>query len=176
MADTVLTIAQIENIFQSLTSSLLGTTDPSVVRINWIPDGAPSWSISQDICFISITPTDNTYTRQLQTDYTELDANNANSNLTYTMGIRVAWTLYGPNAADNVDVIRSGLFLDSTLSTLSANNIALVTDVPVAIRTPELFNGQWFNRASLYANFNELVIRQSSIAYLQTANVQVEEG
>lgn len=171
MADTVLTQVQLENIFQSLTSQILGTSDPSAVRISWPTDGAPSWKITDDVCFLAVTPTDDAYTRQLQTDYSPLDDNNANSNLTYTAVVRVAWTLYGPNASDRSDLLRASLFMDSTRSTLISNNLALVTDVPMPIRSPELFNSEWWNRATLYANFNELVIRQSTIPYLQTANV-----
>lgn len=173
MADTFLTQEQLENIFQSLTSQFLGITDPSAVRISWPTDGAPSWSITDDVCFVAVTPSDNSYTRQLQTDYTELDANNANANLTYTAGVRVGWTLYGPSASDRADLIRASLFFASTTSALISNNLALITDVPMPIRQPELFNGEWWNRATLYANFNELVIRQSTVPYIQTANVQV---
>lgn len=174
MSDTVLTQTQLENLFQSLTSTILNTTDPSVVRISWPTDGSPSWSINQDICFVQVTPVDNGYNQQMMTDYSVLDANTANANLTYTAGVRVSWTLYGPSASDNADVIRYSLFTDSTTSTLMASNVALVTDVPMPIRSPELFNGEWWNRASLYANFNELVIRTSTVPVLQTADVQVK--
>ncbi|WP_206923025.1 phage neck terminator protein [Alicyclobacillus suci] len=173
MADTVLTQVQLEDIFQSLTSQLLGTTDPSAVRITWPKDGAPSWSIDDDVCFVSVTPSDNSYTRQLQTDYSPLDQESLNSTLAYTAGVRVSWTLYGPNSSDNADLIRATLFSDSTKSTLISNDLALITDVPMPIRQPELFNGEWWNRATLYADFNHLVKRQSTVPYLQSADVLV---
>lgn len=176
MTDTILLQTQLENIFQSLTSGFLNTTDPSVVRINWPQDGAPAFGIADDVCFISLTPIDTPYSHQVQTDYTELDIDNANSNLTYNAGIRVGWTLYGPSSFDNAALIWSQLFTDSTKDTLASNNLALVTDVSQPVRTPELFNGQWFNRASLQGTFNELVIRASSVPYLQTADIQIEEG
>lgn len=176
MADTYLTQTQLEDFFQSLTSTILNTTDPSAVRITWPTDGAPSWSITEDVCFLKVTPADNPYSHQFHKDYTELDANNATENLTYTNGIRVMWVLYGPNSSDNADLIRSQLNVSSTTQTLAASNLALVTDIPVPVRQPELFDGQWWPRASFYANFNELVIRQSTVPYLQSANVQVEES
>lgn len=176
MTDTILLQNQLENIFQSLTSGFLGTSDPSAVRINWPQDGAPSFGIAEDVCFISVTPIDTSYAHQVQTDYSELDTDNANVNLTYSAGIRVGWVLYGPSSFDDAALIWSKLFAISTKDTLAKNNLAMVTDVSQPIRTPELFNSQWFNRASLYANFNELVIRRSSVPYLNTANVQVEEG
>lgn len=176
MSDTVLTQTQLENIFQSWTSTVLNTTDPSAVRISWPQDGAPVWGIDDDVCFIAVTPIDTVYSHQVQTDYSEYDANNANVNLTYSAGIRVGWTLYGPNAYDRAGVLWSQLFSNDAKDTFASSNLALILDVPQPIRTPELFNGQWFNRATLYANFNELVIRNSTVPYLQTPDVQVIEG
>lgn len=176
MTDTVLLQNQLEDIFQSLTSTFLGTNHPSAVRINWPQDGAPSFGVKEDVCFISVTPVDTSYAHQVQTDYSQLDTDNANANLTYNAGIRVGWVLYGPSSFDNAALIWSQLFAESTKDTLASNNLALVTDVSQPIRTPELFNGQWFNRASLNATFNELVIRVSSVPYLQTADIQIKEG
>lgn len=248
MSDTILTQTELENLFQSLTSTILGTSlasaltsgavytslsvnaltialssgdsividdsgttqtvtvsadaavgatsisvasftatsDFSVgasvyepnntVRIEWPTDGAPSWSITQDVCFLQMTPVDDNYGHYVQTEFVPLDANMATVNQTYTDGVRVEWTFYGPNAFDNARLIWASLFTESVKSTLQQNNIPLVTDVPKPVRVPENYDGQWWNRATVYANFNELVIRQSTVAYLQSADIQVKEG
>lgn len=176
MADTVLTQTQLENIFQSLTSTILNTTDPSAVRISWPTDGAPSWKITDNVCFLKITPNDDPYTRPVQTDYGQQDADNAYVNQVSTDGVRVSWNFYGPNSWDNARLVRSQLFTDATTTTLQSNNLALVTDVSQPVRMPELYNGQWWDRALFYANFNELVIRQSSVPYIQNVTLTTKEG
>lgn len=248
MSDTILTQTQLENLFQSLTSTLLGTSlasaltsgtvytslsvnpltvalatgdslviddsgttqtvtvsaDAAVgatniaiasftaannysvgayvyepdttVRIVWPTDGAPSWTITEDVCFIQMTPVDDNYGHYVQTELVPIDGNTATVNRTYTDGVRVEWTFYGPNALNNARLIWARLFTDSVKSTLQENNLALVADVPKPIRAPENYNGEWWNRATVYANFNELVIRQSTVSYLQSADIQVKEG
>lgn len=176
MADTVLTLTQLENLFQSLTMTVLGLTDQSLVRVGWPGDGAPVWELSSDVCFLLLRYNDDPITRMMETQYTQSDPNNANANLAYTDVIRVEWNLYGPNSFDHVDLIRANLFMNSTTTTLAASNVALVTDVPMPIRVPELRNGQWVNRATFYANFNELVIRQTTVPYIQTATLNTQQG
>ncbi|GLG01830.1 hypothetical protein Alches_18710 [Alicyclobacillus hesperidum subsp. aegles] len=175
MADTVLTETQIEDLFQSWTSQVLGVTDPSAVRIGWPMDGSPAWEIGSDVCFILVSYADSPYTRQIQTDYAPLDDANAQVNQTYTVGLRVSWTFYGPNAFSHADLVRSALYLDSTTQTLASSNVALVTDVPMPLRAPELFDGQWWDRVTFWAQFNELVMRQSSVPYIGSATISVED-
>lgn len=176
MADTILTITQIEDLFQSVTSQILGTTDPSAVRIGWPTDGAPGWEINQDVCFILVNFNDDPTNQQIETSYQTLDSNDATVNTTYTQGVRVSWTIYGPNSFNNAGLIRSSLVQENYRNILAASNVALVTAIPMPTRVPELFNSQWWERSSFYANFNELVNRQSSVPYLQGSNVQILEG
>ncbi|SFU71103.1 phage neck terminator protein [Alicyclobacillus macrosporangiidus] len=176
MADTVLTVQQIEDIFQTWTSQALGVTDPGAVRIGWPMDGAPAWHITDDVCFVLVTYVDNPITRQIERSYSPLDPDNANMAHSYIDSVRVSWTLYGPNAFERADIIRAALFQPSTTDTLAANNLGLVTDVPMPIRVPELFNGQWWSRATLYADFNQLVIRQTSVPYITGSDVRIVEG
>lgn len=176
MADTILTLTQLENLFQSVTSQILGTTDPSAVRIDWPADGAPSWKINDDVCFIRIDFDDDPITRQVETSYEPLDSDNATVNQSSMDVIGVDWIVYGPHSFDNARLIRNKLFDPTYKDILAASNVALVTDIAMPRRVPEFFNGQWWNRTSFSANFNELVVRQSSVPYLQSANVQVKEG
>lgn len=173
MTDTVLTLTQIENLFQSITSQILNVTDPSIVRIGWSQDGAPAWRINDDICFLLVNYADTPITRQFETSY---DATTETLSQSSIQAIRVAWTLYGPGSFDNANLIRSNLFQQTYQTQFSANNLALVTDVTMPTRVPELFNGQWWNQTSFYAQFNELVIRQTSVPYLTSADVEVLEG
>ncbi len=176
MADTILKQDQLETFFQSLISSFLGVTDPSAVRVSWPEDGAPAWEISQDVCFLKVTYADDPYTRQMVRDYAPGDLSNVTENLTYTLVILLSLEIYGPNAFDNSDIIRFNLVSNPTTLLLKQNNLALITDIPSPIRIPELFNGQWWNRASLSVKFNEKVVRQSLVPFLTTPDIQLIEG
>lgn len=173
MIDTVLTLAQLENLMQSITSQILNTTDPSAVRVSWPQNGAPSWHITDDVCFIRVTYRDDPYTRQMMIEYEQANSLDSNVSTTYTAVINVMWYLYGPNSFNHADLIRAYLFQDNYTQLFGANSLALITDVSMPSRIPELFNGQWWDRSTLTANFNQLVIRNSTVPYLQSANVQV---
>lgn len=176
MANTILTLAEIENLFQSLTSTILNTTDQGAVRIGWPQDGAPAWPISYDVVFLLINYTDSEIAKQFERSYSALDTTSVIENISSTVPLRVGWTLYGPNSFDHASLIRSSLFLASSSDTLAASNVALVTAVAMPVRVPELFNGQWWERTTFYAEFNQLSVTQSTVPYLLTADVQTVEG
>lgn len=174
MANQVLTLTQLQTLFQSLVSTILGTTDPGAVRVAWPEDGAPAWPIDYDVCFLLIQPEPDPYTQQLEETWTEQDANDAAMSTAYTFVFRVGFTFYGPNSFDNADLVRSQLFASFTTTTLSSNNLALITDVPMPMRAPELWGGQWWDRSDLVARFNELVIRTSTTPFIQSAPVTTQ--
>jgi hypothetical protein len=173
---TVLLLSQLESLFQSLTSQILGTTDPSAVRVGWNQQGAPGWAIGSDVTFLLLNYSDNQITRQMETTYAESSSTDATASLTYQVVIRAEWTLYGPNSFDHADLIRSSLFQEPYKTTLAQSNLALITDIMMPVRAPELYNGQWWERSTFYAEFNELVTRTSSVPYIQTAPVTTESG
>jgi hypothetical protein len=179
MADTILTKTQIEDIFRMLTLQLLGL-DPSAndsrVRMTWPTKGAPAWKIGDDVAFLLVNYDDDPITRQMHVDYAAADDSNADQSTSYTRVIRVDWVCYGPHSFEDADAIRSGLFAVATKLTLTQNNMALITDVPLPVRAPEIYNGQWWERTSFYARFNELIIRHADIPYIQAADVQILKG
>ena len=181
MADTILTLKQLEDIFRNLTCTLLGI-DPanpannSKVRLAWPTGGAPGWKITEDVAFLRVVATNNSYSKQRDTEYTPNSDSEVNEITAYTRPLQVSWTLYGPNSFDNIETIRNGLF--KAKDALSASNIALVIDVSVPMRCPELFNGQWWERSDFSATFYETVRRQGTIPTIQGVNIQIktEEG
>lgn len=179
MTDINLTLDQIKKVFSDLTFSMLGldpTNDAGKVRSEWPTTGSPGWKITDDITFFAINFDDDPITRQMDVTYSSLDDINLNQSLSYTRVIRVNWMCYGPNSFNNIDIIRSSLSQPDFISTLKSNNIALIMDLSMPTRAPELFNGQWWDRSSLYARFNELVVRSTPVPYIQTPNIQVIKG
>jgi len=176
MADTILTIQQIENLFQSLTTSMLGyaTTDShnnlinqDKVRVAWPTGGAPGWKIDDDIAFIKVTPSNDPIVQQRDIAYQNKNSDYAIRSMSYTRAWSVQWTLYGPNSYDRADLIRHALFLLDNKELLESNNLALVPVISAPTRAPELFDGRWWERADLTAVFYEAVTRNSDIPYIK---------
>ncbi|MDQ7094212.1 hypothetical protein REC12_11490 [Desulfosporosinus sp. PR] len=179
MADTILTLDQLESIFYNLTCQLLGLNpeDPNnfgKVRVSWQKDGTPGWAITDDIAFLRISTLNDPYTQQRDTVYTGGNSGESNVITSYTRVHSIQWIIYGPNSYENANLLRNGLFK----SDLSLNNLFLVLDVPVPIRSPELFNGRWWERSDFSVRFNEKAILQGTVPVIQGVNIQIktEEG
>ena len=72
MADIILTLKQLEDIFRNLTCTILGLNpvDPinaSRVRVAWPTSGAPGWKITEDVAFLRVRSAGNEYSRQRDT-------------------------------------------------------------------------------------------------------------
>jgi hypothetical protein len=179
LADIVLTLKQIEDLFQSLTCTLLGLnpaapSSQDKVRIAWPTGGAPAWKINQDIAFLRINLVPDPYTQQRETSYQQDTAGVAvNVVASYTRVHSVQWVVYGPNSFENAETIRNGIFLFATKSTLAAKNLHLILDVPPVVRLPELLNGQWWQRADLQAKFNEKVTRYSTVPFITGTGIKI---
>jgi hypothetical protein len=184
MSDIVLTKSEIEDIFQALTMRILNIPstlngrpiNQDKVRISWPSAGAPAFKITDDVTFIQITPVNDPIVQQHDVEYSSKDSSTAYRKAAYTRVHQVRWTLYGPNSFDNADLLRHGLFLFDYFEYLAAQNIYLITYVQSPVRAPELFNGQWWERTDLYANFNEGVQRVSEVPYITSTNVQIKES
>lgn len=170
----ILTLVAIENFFQNITCQMLGIDtslqqNQSKVRISWPSDGAPAWKITDDVVFIQVNNISDPITKQRNTGYSALDSNNVNRITSYTRVHSINWTIYGPNSFDNAEAIRTGLY--NFFGSFATKNLFLNVDVDTPVRSPELFGGQWWDRSNLMANFNELVVLQSPVPYIQTPNV-----
>lgn len=176
-ADTALTLKQFEDLFQALTCTLLGidvSAHPDYVRISWPTGGAPAWLITDDIVFLQVTEIDNPYNRQREVKFDPYDTLNADQVTNFTRVMQVAWTLYGPNSFDHSQTIRDTIFYQTNHDTLAVQNIFLIPDIYATRRIPELFQGQWWERTDLSMKFNELIIRNLAVPYIQSADITVQ--
>lgn len=177
MADTILTLKQLEDIFRNLTCTSLGLNpvDPindAKIRIAWPTGGAPGWKITDDVSFLRVRSTGNEYSKQRDTAYTPNNASQVNSITSYTIPRLVSWVVYGPNSFDNIETIRNGLF--GAKDTLALSNLHLVLDIPTPVRCPELFDGRWWERSDFSATFYEKVTRNATIPTIGSVNVQIK--
>jgi hypothetical protein len=187
MADIYLTISQLEQIFASLTLTMLNilfdpttqsTNKNSPVRISWATDGAPAWNISDDVTFVKVLPDNDDYNKIRDMEYTPITGDNANVNqaMSYTRVIRVIWTIYGPNSEDNAQEIRDQMFYQSIHDTLADNNLYMITEIDEPVRAPELYCNQWWERVDMSVRFNELVTRNITIPYIAEIPITMTTG
>lgn len=180
MADQVLKLKEIEDFFFEITCEMLNIDfekeeNQDKVRIAWQTEGAPSWSIEEDIVFLRITPVDDSMTRQqnIIIDPVEEDKAYAKKQTGYTRVHKINWTLYGPNSYDNADVIRHLLFDYNYMQKFKDKNLFLITDVPMPVRLPEYYNGQWWERTDFSSTFNEAVIKENKIPYITGTDIRI---
>lgn len=178
MADQVLKLKEIEDFLFQTTCEMLGLDlskkeSHGKVRIAWPTNGAPSWQINEDVTFLRITPQDDKLAREQNIIYTENEQNKAllNKQTGYTRVHKINWTLYGPNSYDNADLIRHLIFDFEYMKKFKKKNLFLITDVPMPVRLPELYNGQWWERTDFSATFNEAVIRESAEPFITSAEI-----
>ncbi|MBG9773566.1 phage neck terminator protein [Brevibacillus laterosporus] len=174
MADLALTLQEIEDIFWQCTTKNLGL-DPEKkesqkrIRIGYSTDGAPAWKRDENVGFILVSFASDPYTEQIETSYARTSETTADHVSSYTRVIQVSWTFYGPSSFDDADKVRAGLYR----SPLLFSPLHLVTNVPAPFRLPELFGGQWWERSTLTARFNEKVVRSSTVNYIETAGIEI---
>lgn len=177
MADQILTLKQVEDIFQEITTKMLGydPTNPAhgnKVRIAYPTFGSPAWKITDDVAFISVNTEMDPITQQRDVQYSEQDIDNANRITKYTRVQTIRWTFYGPNSYDNAEKVRSLLFATNYRELLAASNLYLIMNVTVPVRAPEPFNNQYWERTDFVANFNEAVVLNGTTPYLKSANIR----
>lgn len=177
MADVVLKLNEIEEIFWSITMLMLGL-DPdskdekeiSRVRTIWPTSGAPAWKIDEDICFLSITQRDDLINRQRNVRHEEIEGQLTRI-MEYTRVVNCAYILYGPNSYDYAELLQHSLFLPEYKEMLNKNYLYLIPDIVAPIRAPELFSGQWWERSDFEVNFNLYVRREQVVDYIEDIEI-----
>ena len=178
-----LKLKEIEDIFQALTVTILGTN--ADVRISWPTEGAPRFGITDDVAYIRIVELDNQYNRLREIKNIpnmigsplEVDPDNIIQQTSYTRVISVHWILYGPNSFDNAQMIRDNLFYEYPIRDSLANqNIYMIPDIVSPRRIPELLSDEWWERVDMEVSFNELVIKEVLVSTVRSAEVIVRDS
>jgi hypothetical protein len=178
LPDIVLTLKQIEDLFQDITTRALGLNpdlpeNADKVRIAFPSVGAPAWQRETNVVFLKINAESNPIIQQRDVQYNAISVDDANRKASYTRVISVGWTFYGPSSFDNADVVRNALYNTLYVSELKSHGLFLILDVPNPVRMPEPFNGQFWERTDFVASFNESVTRQVVVPYIKTAEVKL---
>lgn len=182
MAEHVLTMAELQDIFWEHTMALLGldpeTEDEKIasrVRTSWITEGAPKWSIDENICFIAVTESDDLVNRQKRRKYETINDKLFEA-MEYTKVINCSFVFYGPDAYDHASVVKDGLSTSRSQMELAKHRLFFVPDAPAPMRAPELFAGRWWERTDFQAEFNLYVRRETEIDPIESIEVTIKNG
>ena len=93
-----------------------------------------------------------------------------------TRVITCAWNCYGVNSWDRAQELRDKLFYQSYHDYLSQYDIYLIPDMRACIRAPEERQGSWWERVDFNAEFNNGIIRQEEIGYIESADIEVNNA
>lgn len=162
---------ELEDIMRGLVLAILAVPakrQNDFVRFTWPTENQPGWGREEDVCFVQVTPQQSDIERQRNATWDGKEIHRW-----FIRVIGVSFLFYGPNAWDNAVALRYGLFSDQTTQTLQKNRLALITDVGSPIRAPELWGAHWWERADLFAQFNEGMTESESFAPLLSTEIQI---
>lgn len=165
----------------SLAATAAGTavatvTDPAAfykVRIGWQQQGQPGWNISQDVVILRAEMLDTDYGRMRDAVSVTNGAVNTTTDVN-TRAWRVYWTFYGPNSTDRARALRTALTdIQFVADELAAGNLYVNPSIAHPRRSPELYQGQWWTRVDLMAEFNEQVTETYTVGTVNSVEVSV---
>ncbi len=171
--DVYLTIQELQKIFYDLFVSMFNSSpSQSQVRWSWPVQGAPAFRINDDVVFLKLYDTPGTMTTLREDKYSQEDGV-PNMSTGYTRTLRLDCIFYGPNSWENAVTIRNKMFWQEHHDTLAASNLYMIPRFDPPRRIPELWQGQWYDRSDLSVSFNELVVLNRELPYIEKVPVGV---
>ena len=151
----------LSNLATANVTELVAFFDPAYntrVRTSWQQKGSPGFGIVNDNLFLQCVLDSNPYNiRDEEWVPNPVDKFTMLKNRQYTRRWRVSFVAYGPNAFDSIRLISSMLLEDFPHDILAGSNLYLIPDLQTAVRNPELFESQWWERVDFAAFFLEEV-------------------
>jgi len=191
----LLTDNDLNKIFQNLVISILGFDEQAAtwkawkngdrqeaqpfnpyyfVRLSWPEVGAPAWKISEDVCFLKCTESDDEINKQRDKTRLNVDDITSSEKVDYTRVITVNFLLYGPNSYKNSQLIKNELFKLSNRYILTQNQLFMVPDDKAPVRIKELFQGQWWHRTEFNITYNNHVTIYDEVNNITSAKIVVK--
>jgi hypothetical protein len=170
--DIYLTLQELKKLFFDLLTDMLdGSPVASQVRWSWPTQGAPAFGINDDIVFLKIYDMEGALTKQKEEIYT-LGYNMA---VNYTRVLKLNCIFYGPNSWENVTDVSNKIYWQEYHDDLAQEKIYLIPGFSPLNRVPELWQGQWYERADLNLTFNEQIKLNREVPAIETVRVIVND-
>jgi len=180
MANEIHTLNAINTLFYRAVMSILGHdpdaayngTSKPPVRQSWPTSGQPDWHIGDDVVFIRVTdvtgedvalPTDEYFESDGKRDFLQTRA--------LTRVLQLHLVAYGPNAYDQLVIIREALLYGNSM--LRKAGLFVIPGADTPQRAPELYQGQWWERADFVIRFNDRMKFERNILSVETVPVTV---
>jgi hypothetical protein len=170
-------LADLKSVFWNMTRMCLKdiiTEEPNRwIRKMYPKDGAPDWTIDDNIVFFNLDIRDDDYGKQRDSIY----KTEQGTAVKKTMRTRV-WDLtvnaYGPRAYEMTTAMQDGVFLQSVKRYLAQYGIYPVPYMQVQIQSSEIFAGQWWERWNITLTFNEKYDVSEDVGHIESVHVRAE--
>jgi hypothetical protein len=144
----------------------------SQVRVDWQLQGQPGWGPGDpDTCMIGCLTVPSEYSNMRDVT-SAANGDTITQTDVYTRCWRTTWTFYGPNCIDNARAVRSALIKIPWISDLLAqSNLYIQPNISEPLRVPENFQGEWWPRVDMTAEFNEQVTETTTVGAVQSVQI-----
>jgi hypothetical protein len=177
MNDQINTIDDLNRLFQEAIISALGLEDNAqrydMVRVTSKGEEHPAWTVNDDICVIFVQERDHDINAFRNRVLSEVGDTTLIQAIQYTRYWQLRAMFYGPHAVDNARKAKSFFYLLTGHDMMAAGNLFLVPTNRAPMRTPLLYEGNWYERADLIMYFNENVIERDEIPFMAEADVKL---
>lgn len=140
------------------------------VRQTYPQDGAPDWTIDDDVCFLAYTDGEDNTVRPIHTTYEATES----GYIRHCRMNRIAeihFTAYGVHAHENLNLIRRNIYHGN--KDLKSAGIALIASDTSVHYAPEFFGGMWWERADLVLRFNTPYTWDEDISSIEEVPVSI---
>lgn len=146
----------------------------SRVRVDWQQEGQPGWSPGDpDTCMLGCVTIPSEYSLMRDVVATASGTTITQTDV-YTRAWRTSWTFYGPNCVDHARSVRSALIKVQFIADLLAqSNLYIQPSISEPLRVPENFQGQWWPRVDMSAEFNEQITETTTVGAVQSVQISV---
>lgn len=143
----------------------------SQVRIAYQIQGQPGPPIDTSTVTIYCLPIDAEYSRMRDLTPTANDTSITQTDV-FTRRWKTHWTFYGPNALDDARAVRSALdTIQFVADYLAGFNLYVDPSIKEPQRGPQEFQGRYWERIDLEAEFNEQVNETFTVGLVQSVKV-----
>lgn len=173
MADTVLTRQQFEDLMYSVIQPMLQSS--AEARISWPTGGAPTFGIGENKVFLRcVVDVDDEYSLAREYKYEDTSPVGLTRQVGYTRPWKVSGLSYGPDGFDIATEILEKIQFQEYHDILASNRVFHIPARAMPNRIPELWAGQWWERADFTMMFYEEVKRTTEAPYVVSVDVTIK--
>jgi hypothetical protein len=175
VSGSTITLSNAATVAGSEVLAAIDNNAPAIVKIGWMTQGQPGPDNSIDSVFVRCQPLDTPYSRMRDNLETTEDIASVSTDI-FTRTWTTTWDFYGPDSLNNAKLIKSGITMVPYVERyLSQSNLYVNPSIKEPESLPENFQGQWWERAILDAEFNEQITEVITAGTVQTVPISIVE-